>query len=249
MPAGDGAGMSRHDEKIIPTLDDVIRPGDLNSVSIRERRNTPDDTEEENISLFTDTSDELDDAFDDEFEKIYAEADSLLQVEAPDETSAELIDDIDDDADDDEVELQLRDDPATPEVSDDFDLEIDDNAESEHDELADMIVAEKFPEDASVFISHDDDDDSMLLPQAEADQEFDVASESNDTRTDDVKTPVITTDENTTAPAVSEPPAAVGAEIDVKQLVDDITTKLMPEIEWKVRVRLREILDELFPGK
>ena len=309
--------MSKYDEKIIPTLDDVIKPGDLDKAVIGDLNSFDDasDDDDGTIELFTDSTTELDDTFDTEFDKLYTDTDSATEDLALDDALL--------DTTDDELALQadsLGDDSETINLSDDkttddaFDISIEapvndtdisaleetpeqfqvasqiddaslenaadyDDLSDNHDDLADLIVAESFPQnDAALHASIEDDAHDIDITANDKPRAYDVASWGEpvvnfDKPEEPVAQPqaevtpaaaVTVTATETATETTSEAPAetrgespghataasaAIAADINVGALVDDITKKLMPEIEWKVRMRLREVLDEIFPEK
>ena len=161
----------------------------------------------------------------------------------------------------------------------------DDYLSDNHDDLADLIVAESFPQNNTALrASFEDDTDDIELAANDKPRQYDVASWGEPVvnfekaeepaappqaeatpaaaeTTTEVAAEVPAETSTRTAPADYTEPGgespehataasvAIAADINVGALVDDITRKLMPEIEWKVRMRLREVLDDIFPEK
>jgi hypothetical protein len=298
--------MKNYDDKIIPTLDDVIKPGDLDNATIGDLSSfddSMDDGEDDAIELFTDSATELDDTFDSEFDKLYTgtsspaeatELDDVLLEPADDEIILQpetIIDETDTRVTDkpvvepainsaeETVEISVEaagsldddmlatDISALEETPENFQVasEVentpaenaldDENFNDNHDDLADLIVAESFPQnDAALHASIEDDAHDIELTDSAKPRAADVppvqaAARPAPASTTEVAAAVTAPDKPEPVSPGTESTVTIDADINVGALVDDITKKLMPEIEWKIRMRLREVLDEIFPDK
>ncbi|MGB5397904.1 MAG: hypothetical protein WBN96_12205 [Gammaproteobacteria bacterium] len=297
--------MKNYDDKIIPTLDDVIKPGDLDKAAgdLSSFDDSMEDGEDDAIELFTDSATELDDTFDNEFDKLYAgasnpadatELDEVLLEPADDEIILQpetIIDETDTPATDTpvvepaensaeaalEISVEdidsLDDDMLTTDISaleeapENFQVasEVentpaenvldDENYNDNHDDLADLIVAESFPHnDAALHASIEDDAHDIELtnsakPRTAESPSVQAAASPATASTIDAVAAETTPDKPEPVTPGTESTTTIDADINVGALVDDITKKLMPEIEWKIRMRLREVLDEIFPEK
>ncbi len=237
-----GAGMSKHDDKVIPTLDDVIQPGDFDDTRIGDLNALEDDfdypqydiqNEDQNESQRKASTDEYDsvelgdapdfedDSFDDAFGK-------LVVVAEPSSATDGLDLAIFENPDSETVQLD-------PDMNTDLDSGFDSHPDhpiddSELDDIAELIVAERFPPDAA--------EPATTGSASEPSPEPEALSPAPD-KTNDAATPAATK-----AAATNN-----RAEIKISQLVDDITHQLMPEIEWKIRTRVRDILEQHFPDQ
>lgn len=233
--------MSKHDDKVIPTLDDVIQAGDLSDTQIGDLSALDDDFDyPQNDTAQTppaaDDSDPVelanateldDDSFDDAFDKLVAEAEQAapsagdLDLAIFDDAHSDSDNDrdsgTDHDIDNDTIQL----DPYLDDSLDDsLSLAIDD---SELDDIAEQIVAERFPAEAAPAVTATPKPPAPV--QAAAKKPAPVP------------------------PSVEASASSTPSEIKISQLVDDITRQLMPEIEWKIRTHVRDILEQYFPDK
>jgi hypothetical protein len=206
--------MSKYDDKVIPTLDDVIRHGVLDDTQIGDLSALEDDFDDAfDDAAFADANIKLDasaslddDGFEAEFDKIYL-ASEVQQDTANDEISIDLF----------EAEVAQ----AAPAASLDF-----------NDSIADLIVAESFPPT-----------DRFELDSAPAEP----ARKTTASQPAPAKAPSKAVTKAKPAPAATATPAR--AEIEISKVVDEITRKLMPEIEWKIRTLVRDSLEHHFNDK
>jgi len=201
--------MSKYDDKVIPTLDDVIRPGVLDETEIGDLSAFDDDQDDTHISLNSNA--ELDDDhFEDDFEKIFLDTESPQNRATPDDISIDVF----------EAEIDAAIDKEAPTKSLDF-----------NDSIADFIVAERFPEKEATKNTSA----STAAKPPPARQKASPAKAANK--------PV-----KQATPAPVQSPAAA-TEITISKVVDEITRKLMPEIEWKIRTLVRDSLEQHFADK
>ena len=184
--------MNKKDEKVIPTLDDIIQTG------------VSDTTQIGDLSSFDDGN------YDAEFEEIYLTR-SMQQQSATTSTAPR------------DVSNTKRSDKRQSK---------DSSAFSDHNAIADQIVAERFPD-----VAAQPRQNTQPAPTAAAPQ----TSQNSKLQTPPVK-------KSPAAPA-KKPAPVTPANIDINTLVDEITAQLLPEIEWKIRTRVRDILEQYFPDK
>lgn len=188
-----------------------------------------------------------------------------LEAETPAETNsdgpgfyevASLYEKVDDTINSVEVEADLTEADLTEEVN-----------EKINADLADIIVAERFNKD-EIEARSEDGEYNVAITETEPEREYDVATWGEPVVKLDAEADIESIDDDLSAEDVAaEAPAVVQDEIkleqqadpepvtatehanvDISKLVDEITTQLMPEIEWKIRTRLRDILAEHFPN-
>ncbi len=252
--------MGEDNHKHIPVLDDVVELGS----------GVDPETGEESIRIVADNTleDAFDDPYDDEFKKLFDHA-----TDADDDVDpAQLrIDELDTSADDalqptavvvetttaveNKDEPDLPDIAATDEVAPTTDAVSDElNSNEAEDELwlsdwqeetATNAVIEQQDKTAGdeldilhtrAEIEITDEETAALI--AAAVEEDDIPLQA-----DDAAASVETAAEPQAAPA-NAPPVT---NINTGELVNQIVTELLPEIEWKLRTKVREVLEQHFP--
>ncbi len=250
--------MGEDNHKHIPVLDDVVELGS----------GVDPETGEENIRIVADNTleDAFDDPYDDEFKKLFDHATDAGDVD-PAQLSIDELDNPTDDAPqpapvvanatsdiEDDDEPGMPDITATDEVVQTTDVASDplNSNENEDDlwlsdwqeETATNAVIEQQDKTAGeeldilhtkAEIEITDEETAALI--AAAVEEDDIPLEADDS------TPADAAVEPQTEPAVT--PTA--ARIDTGELVNQIVAELLPEIEWKLRTKVREVLEQHFP--
>lgn len=251
----------------IPILEDVVEIGK---------------PEEESIQIVADNT--VDDAYDDEFNKLFDSPDEQQSVAI--DMDAEMAEDSNDDLWDDSA-LQMVENSSGPVA--DSPATTDDELESvsmtataepvasqsDPDQAEDMWIQDWQEEMVESAISDDMDSDLELTPvtatitdstiEASTVESFIDEMDELSTGTDTTEEPeqptvikaVQSDDTDETPPAV----VATAAETDtsgttaklelndadeIPQLVNEIVSGIMPEIEWKLRTRIRDILEQRF---
>ncbi len=214
--------MNTHDDKVIPTLDDVISVGDPELTQLGDINSLEDDFDDEfDDAMALDTSDgdsHDDDGFEHAFDNIAL---------APDDEPG--------DTDLDEVKIDL------------FDSEMETGNEASADSedfdqsITDIIVAERFPEKEIAAPAE------TPAPAVEnttvTDQPQPASSADQTVKTQTTKTAI---PEATLSPDTSP---TIKNEVLISEIVDEITHQLLPEIEWKIRTRVRDILEQRLANK
>ena len=213
--------MDKHDDKVIPTLDDVISVGDPELAQLGDINALEDDFDDDfndaAIRLDSSASDRLsDDSFEDEFDNIALDSDDAQEAETEsDEITVDLFAS--------EIETEIY--PSAD--SEDFDQSI-----------TDMIVAERFPPEESIQPEQTPTPAVNEIPDVDQ-----GPSTSNDSAAETVNAqPTATTEPVATLSPDTAP--AIKTEILISEIVDEITRQLLPEIEWKIRTRVRDILEQ-----
>jgi hypothetical protein len=237
----------------IPTLEDVVEVGA--------------GIEEENIRIVADNEVD-DDPYDDEFKKLFdnatdgpVEDQTENQLETTDgaaqpiETSQqnEVVSDVITDnlwdkpqqqeqlerpaADAQLADTQLADAPPTDDKTDAADsLWISDWQE---DVVQSAVSTDAGPDSEPDEIPISDQENTEIIEAAVADEAHDdIADEVNAQRIEPVLAATDEPAEAVTTPAVT---------IDTGELVNQIVSELMPELEWKLRTKVREVLEQHFP--
>jgi hypothetical protein len=216
--------MDKHDDKVIPTLDDVISVGDPELAQLGDINALEDDFDDDfdnaPIRLDNSNDDSLnDERYEDEFNNVALDSDDAQAETEPDEITIDLFD----------SEIKADENQSADSV--DFDQSI-----------TDIIVAERFPARESV------PPEETPTPEAQeisaTDQYQSVSSSAAET--------VETQTEETVAPEAARSPEmtpAIKTEILISEIVDEITHQLLPEIEWKIRTRVRDILEQRLSDK
>ncbi len=341
--------MADYDEEIIPTLDDVLHPGDINAAAVADLTAATDDDDDTILLVIKPESDAIEDSFDDNFDDDFdphysAQAsetaiavtdadhdamhnattaddarsvasatattyvatagnmaddddfeDELDLLSAHSHADAAWLDELDDDAEPNATAIPPRSPsntspsntspsyyevasryskPAPPTVTIEptaSDASCDDSStkSDESDDLADIIVAERFQHNsvqsnahAQYTNSHTTQPDIEAAPMRDFnvatwgrpvvnfDTQDEAMAAAEQTTTTDANTATVVASVSLTESAraahevAPHPPA-----LNVHALVDEITKQLMPEIEWKIRTRLHEILEQRFPDE
>lgn len=230
--------MSDETAKNIPTLDDVVEIGNQE--------------DEESIRIVAESDDGIEDAYDDEFNKLFEPAAEQQNIDLNHETVSD--DDLWDDSGmqmaeqettavtDTTAEVASEDlnDISITATSEPVELEAE-NTESNdmwlqdwQEEIVESAVIDNMDND--VDISHDHPADVSIEPEQPAAPETATILKA------------VQQDPEITEAAAATTSSSVSVEADdIPALVNDIVTQVMPEIEWKLRNRIREILEERFP--
>ena len=211
--------MDKHDDKVIPTLDDVISVGDPELTLLGDINALEDDFDNDfdNAPIRLDTSNDdslSDERYEDEFDNIALDPDDAQAETEPDKTTIDLFDS--------EIEADSK--PSAD--SEDFDQSI-----------TDIIVAERFPAQESVAPEETPAPEVQEIPATDQYQPASSsAAETIETHAEETAVP-----EAALSPEMSP---AIKTEILISEIVDEITHQLLPEIEWKIRTRVRDILEQ-----
>ena len=214
--------MNTHDDKVIPTLDDVISVGDPELDQLGDINALEDDFDDEfddAIALGTSDGDSHDDdGFEDAFDSIAL---------SPDGEQG--------DTDLDEVKIDLFD----SEMEADSDASA--NSEDLDQSITDIIVAERFPEKENAAPAETPATAVEKTPVTDRTQPASGANQTVKTQTTKTAMPEATLSPGTTP--------TIKTEILISEIVDEITHQLLPEIEWKIRTRVRDILEQHLSDK
>jgi hypothetical protein len=213
--------MDKQNDKVIPTLDDVISVGDPELAQLGDINALEDDFDDDfnDAAIRLDTSDSdidshNDDSFEDEFDNIALDPDVEQADTEPDEIKIELFDS--------EIEA---------------DSNLSANSEDFDQSITDIIVAERFPANESEPPAETPVPEVQEIPATDQDQSVSSnATETVETQTTETAAPEVALSPDTTP--------AINTEIMISEIVDEITHQLLPEIEWKIRTRVRDILDQ-----
>lgn len=201
--------MDKKDDKVIPTLDDVIKPGAVETTMIGDLGDLDDDFDITDISLSADASLD-DDSFAAEFNSIALNNNAVPHSNGATQTL-----------------------PDREKVNG-FHQEANTRLNNKLDDIADQIVAERFPAESDFALE-------STPPAPVRKTKAKTSPAAVKTQTQEVK--------KQAAKVSAKPAPVVKAELEISQIVDDITRQLMPEIEWKIRTRLRDMLEEHFPDR
>ncbi len=237
------------DDKVdnIPTLDSIVELG-------------KSDDDADNIHIVAD-SQAMDDAYDDEFNKLFEPATATANGEHHEA--------IDSDLDDNLIDRLWDDDNSGDTVTD---TQADANetiaplrSDASADDLADIhLTASNESPDAGGDDAESDDnmwiqdwqeesrEDSMMHAEATDDalQAADLDMATDDPAPATVVQAVATEDDTPTQDVAATPTSEAElterlAQIDaIPELANEIVRQIMPEIEWKLRTRIREILEQ-----
>ena len=257
--------MGEENHKHIPVLNDVVELGG----------GIDPETAEENIHIVADNAleDAFDDPYDDEFKKLFDHATDSDDDIDPAQLSIDDLDNSVDDAPPQDVVIAeaatgLENDgqPDMPGIAatDEVFLNADGvsenlantEAESElwlsdwQEETATNAIFEQQDKAAGdeldilhtkAEIEITDEETAALI--AAAVEEDDTPPDVTDIAKDDAIAPVEAVVQTQPAPA-NAPPVT---NINTGELVNQIVTELLPEIEWKLRTKVREVLEQHFP--
>lgn len=239
----------------IPTLQDVVELGA--------------GLEEENIRITADSSldADIDDAYDDEFKQLF---DSTLDDDT-DAIAGTLSDQPAHNEADSNAVLTTEPNKAAHEAGDVTSVDIGEAivASSIDDLQEEELAVVDVDDNAALNISANNAPISLDTTSADdgnlwiEDWQEEVANDENiettalsDSETDSMIEQAVTTDSRedasllqaeTTSPASTDTRATANTHIDTDALTDQLVTELMPEIEWKLRNKIRDVLEQQFP--
>ena len=249
--------MGEDNHKHIPVLDDVVELGS----------GVDPETGEESIRIVADNTleDAFDDPYDDEFKKLFDHATDAGDDIDPAQLSIEELDASDDDTPQSTVVAD-----ATTAIEDDNEPGMPDISATDEVVLTTDVVTDRLNSNAA-------EDELWLSDWQEETATNAVIEQQDKTAGDELdilhtKAEIEITDEETAAliaaaveeddipleadapkpaEATVEPQAApvtpTAAHIDTGELVNQIVAELLPEIEWKLRTKVREVLEQHFP--
>lgn len=223
--------MGEEHHKPIPVLDDVVEIGQSDN----------QDDSEESIRIVADKAleDEFDDPYDDEFKKLFDNAtrpDDDAEMPEPQAVNPSP-----------QTDSSPPAMTATPQAAAGDEVSVtasrDDNQPGEDDEL---------------WLSDWQEDTSTRPVAGQLDEsgetELDILHSQAEIEISDEETAALITaavDEDDTPPQTDHASggrtAAPLAAVNTGELVNQIVRELMPEIEWKLRTRIREVLEQHFP--
>ena len=249
--------MGEDNHKHIPVLDDVVELGS----------GIDPETGEEKIRIVADNTleDAFDDPYDDEFKKLFDHATDAGDVD-PAQLSIDELDNPTDDAPqpapvvanatsdiEDDDEPGMPDITATDEVVQTTDVASDPLNSNENED--DLWLSDWQEETATnAVIEQQDKTAGEELDILHTKAEIEITDEETAAliaaavEEDDIP---LQADDSTPADAAVEPQAVpvtpTAARIDTGELVNQIVAELLPEIEWKLRTKVREVLEQHFP--
>ncbi len=250
--------MGEDNHKHIPVLDDVVELGS----------GVDPETGEESIRIVSDNTleDAFDDPYDDEFKKLFDHATDAGDDVDPAQLRIDKLDASADDAPqpaavvaDASINIEDDDEPGAPDIA------ATDDVVLTTDVVTDRLNSKETEDELWLSDWQEETATNAVIEQQDktAGEELDILHTKAEIEITDEETAALIAaaveeddipleaDDSKPAEATVEPQAApvtpTAAHIDTGELVNQIVAELLPEIEWKLRTKVREVLEQHFP--